>query len=524
MRVALRVDASVTMGIGHLRRCLSLAQALDEQGAALVLVTRALDEVAGQVLQKASYPVTWLPPVVSNNDARALNDLPPHQAYAGVTWQKDASDTCDALSAAPPDWLIIDHYAFDARWHAFVRQRLGCRLLVIDDIADRALAADVLLDQNWHSDHRAKYQGRLSQQPAWLVGPRYALLSEGYRAAARYKFNAQVKSIGIFMGGTDPGGVTGSVLACVRAEARFEGLVEVVSTSSSPYLDRLRAACLAWPNTSLTLDEPDLASFFSRHDLHIGAGGGATWERCCMGAPTIALVVADNQAASVPGLHRSGIVRAARLRGFQVTEHGENMQWLPEALSSLLHDPQARQLLSTASTALVDGRGAQRVALRLMRETLALRPATPEDAKMLYEWRNHPAIREVSGSGAPIAYAEHVHWMQKVLCASDRWLFVAQVGKLPVGSIRFDRLDADTLEVSLYLDPDLQGLGLGHQLLLGGERTMSRLLGLEVSIHAVVTPGNQASCRLFESCGYGGGPTLYRKSIMSHIQESESTP
>lgn len=51
--VAIRVDASATIGTGHLKRCLSLVQALIEQGAQVSLVARALDGVAATVLQAA---------------------------------------------------------------------------------------------------------------------------------------------------------------------------------------------------------------------------------------------------------------------------------------------------------------------------------------------------------------------------------------------------------------------------------------------------------------------------------------
>lgn len=521
LRVAVRVDASATIGTGHLRRCLSLAEALAAQGAAVTMVVRRLDDVAPHLLEARPYSVRWLPAPGPDDAPEA--DVPPHAAWAGVGWQRDADETAAALRADAPQWLVIDHYAFDARWHDALRQALGCRLLVIDDIADRALAPDIVLDHNWAEDHRAKYRGRLTREPRWLTGPRFALLSAAYRDAPRYRFHPEVRSIGIFMGGTDPGGASARVLRCVREEVGFRGPVEVVSTSANPHLAALRAACEALPGTTLTLDLPDLAAFFARHDLQIGAGGGATWERCCIGVPAIALVVAANQAPGTSALDRQGALLAARLPDVPMTHVAREARSLAEMVRLLLEDAKARQRIGEAAAALVDGRGAQRVALRLTREALQLRPATTHDATVLHEWRNHPTVREVSLNAAPIALADHLAWMERVLRAGDRWLLVAQVGELTVGSIRFDRLDERTLEVSLYLDPGLQGLGLGRELLLRGEQYMSWLLANELAVHAVVTPGNLASCRLFESCAYRGGPTSYTKMVPSHRQESEST-
>ena len=507
--VAIRVDASATIGTGHLKRCLSLVQALIDQGAQVSLVARALDGVAATVLQAAPCSVHWLP--APSSDVPTDSTSTPHVAWAGVSWTQDANETANALRTERPDWLVVDHYAFDARWHEAVRSALGCHLLVIDDTADRALCADALLDHNWAPDHRAKYACRLTREPHWLTGPRHALLSPAYREAPRCVFRPKLRSIGIFMGGTDPDGISARVLAACRA-AGFAGAVEVVSTSANPHLNALREVCAANAAVTLTLDQPDLAAFFARHDLQIGAGGGATWERCCIGAPTIAIAVAANQSAVVPGLASLGAVRAA-------TEHT-----LADVLRELIADPAQRQSLAQTAAALVDGRGAQRVALHLLRDTLGLRPATLADAPLLHAWRNHPAVRAVSGKPEVIAFADHQAWMRRVLAAPYRWLFVAQVGALPVGSIRFDRLASGHLEVSLYTDPQLQGLGLGPRLLRAGEQQMRHQLQTPFTVDATVRVGNAASQKLFEGSGYHGGPLLYRKTIGPVPDDTGTTP
>jgi len=122
-------------------------------------------------------------------------------------------------------------------------------------------------------------------------------------------------------------------------------------------------------------------------------------------------------------------------------------------------------------------------------------------------------VRAVSSHGAMITWPDHVAWLNRVLSTRDRWLFVGQVGQLPVGSIRFDRTSPTELEVSLYLDPELQGLGLGPQLLQGGELAMANRLGNAFTVRATVLPGNTASQRLFEACRYHGGPLQYSKTV-----------
>jgi hypothetical protein len=103
--------------------------------------------------------------------------------------------------------------------------------------------------------------------------------------------------------------------------------------------------------------------------------------------------------------------------------------------------------------------------------------------------------------------------MARTLAADDRWLLVPEVGQLAVGCIRFDQMAAKQLEVSLYLDPALKGLGLGQLLLLASEDAMRGRLAQEFTVYARVLPDNGASSRLLKASGYQGGPEQYRKII-----------
>lgn len=343
------------MGTGHIKRCLSLVHALTEAGAEVRFVCRQIDAVAAQVLGKEMPTTHWLPAPIEAFTPES--EAPPHSAWAGVPQAQDADETAQALACWTPDWLVVDHYAFDARWHQAVRQALGCRLLVIDDTADRTLDTDVLLDHNWDADHRAKYASRLQREPHWLCGPRFALLSSTYHHAPRYGFHDTVRSIGIFMGGTDPDGMSARALTACRL-AGFTGPVEVVSTSSNPYLASLRQACTADGRATLTLDVPDLAAFFARHDLQIGAGGGATWERCCIGVPTIALALVNNQVWVLQGIEQLGAIIWCR-----------DAHDLPTWIRETTADQPQRASMHQQSTRLVDGRGTERVACHLLKDT-----------------------------------------------------------------------------------------------------------------------------------------------------------
>ena len=358
MKIVIRCDASTSIGTGHVKRMLSVAHALKARGAEIVFVHRALDLDVSATLEANGHRVATLPaptaPLAQSADI-------PHAGWAEVSQAQDAMETLGALSGEAIDALIVDHYAFGADWHRAVGEGLGVPVMVIDDLADRPLWGNWLVDHNYHPDHAAKYSGLVSREMTILAGPRFAMLGPTYADAPRYMFNEDVGSIGVFMGGVDLVEANIKVLAALD-EARWTGPVEVVSTSANPGLEKLRNIVSQRANTSLTVDLPDLADFFARHDLQIGAGGGAIWERCCIGPPTVCLVCAENQRLSVPFLDAAGIVA-----GYDVLADAPRQELsLAQTIASVISNAAERRAMNAAATALVDGAGAARIADALM--------------------------------------------------------------------------------------------------------------------------------------------------------------
>ncbi|MEM6585770.1 MAG: UDP-2,4-diacetamido-2,4,6-trideoxy-beta-L-altropyranose hydrolase, partial [Pseudomonadota bacterium] len=507
MRVAFRVDASSAMGTGHMHRCLALAAALRAQGDEVAFVTRDLGLDCGALLQEAAVDrIIVLPKPLG----RLFRPDPAiaHAAWAEISSDEDAQETIQALKPWRPDWLVVDTYAFGAGWHRAVKSALGCSIAAIDDLGDRAMACKALIDHTYHVDHRAKYKDALEGETRLLCGPRFGLLGPAYAAAPRYTFHETVRSIGVFMGGVDAGNHSATALEAITLSG-FEGPVEIVATSANPHIAALREVVAARPLTKLCVDLPDLAAFFARHDLQIGAGGGASWERCCIGAPTLLCVIAPNQIAVAPLLAQEEVVALAS---------DPSAASIAQELSKLLTDAPKRRNLALASQALVDGRGAERVALALAAQRLTVRPAQMSDARQMFDWRNHKAIRAVSGTQNPLNWEAHCAWLQEALNDPTRALFVSQIGNRDVGVIRFDFGEGGGAEVSLYCDPDLHGLGLGSALLRAGERAADPLI-----VEALVMEGNTASSRLFAKSGYRQtGPTRWEKR--RDCAKSDATP
>lgn len=496
-RVAIRVDASTAIGTGHVKRCLSLAESLRALGAEVRFVSRDLGLNTGELIAAAGFPLTMLV-TPSGTYVPAVSD-PDHAQWAGVAWKVDAGETTEALAAWSPDWVVIDHYGFDHRWHETVRQSLGCRIAVIDDLGDRVLSADMLVDHNPAPDHRAKYAASMHDVRKLLGGPSFALLAPKYRELQTVIPSQTVHSIGIFLGGVDGTNLSPIALAACR-EAGFQGPVEIVSTSANPHLASLRAAIAEDGNAALLIDLPDLTSFFAAHDIQIGAGGGATWERCRAGVPALVLATAANQEIVTLGLEGA---EAALCLGQSETDQ------MPNRIARLLQEQHLRATLAANAARLVDGRGCERVALSMLADKIEARAVGMADAELVHRWRNDPATRAVSIDDSDIPLDDHMRWFETSLAAPERRrIYMGQIGLVDVGVVRFDALGSDEArqlwEVSIYLDPDLPGLGLGPPLLLAGESALVRDVTGNIRFSAQTLASNTASQAMFRRCGYRG--------------------
>lgn len=364
MRIAVRTDASRPIGLGHVKRCLALAQALRDAGAEIRFVLRPSDVDGSGLVAAVGFPVLSLPSHSGDAEWSGENDKnpAPHAGWLVRRWDHDAADTIAALNGWRPHVVLVDHYGIEARWHRALREATGARIVVVDDLADRALAADLVIDHNPSPDHTAKYRSVL-QVPAQVCGgARFALLDPVYRALPAATGSGLLTSIGIFVGGTDPGDHSSFAYHACRTDADWLGPIEIASTSANRSLAALQALASADPLLTVTVDQPDLAGFHARHELQVGAGGGALWERCCIGTPTLALITAPNQRLSVPLLAADGVVV-----GFDAVERNSGSgAALGLVIRRLIGAATERAAMRERSRALVDGHGAARAAAAVL--------------------------------------------------------------------------------------------------------------------------------------------------------------
>lgn len=315
MKVVFRADASLQMGSGHVMRCLTLADALNTQGAQCHFICREHPGHLLEVIRQRGHEVTGLPAAslqtsTVNQDAGDRPQELAHAAWLGCDWQTDAQQTLATLANLHPDWLVVDHYALDQRWEAVLQPHYQ-KLMVIDDLAERPHCCDLLLDQNLGRQPQ-DYASLVPTTCHVLTGPRYALLRPEFAALRDYSLKRRAKprlsQLLISMGGVDQPNATGQVLLALKncalpADCR----ITVVMGLTAPWLQSVRelAAEMPWP-TAVVVNVNDMAQRMADSDLAIGAAGSTSWERCCLGLPSLLVVLATNQRDIANGLERAG--------------------------------------------------------------------------------------------------------------------------------------------------------------------------------------------------------------------------
>jgi UDP-2,4-diacetamido-2,4,6-trideoxy-beta-L-altropyranose hydrolase len=357
MDIVVRTDASNIIGTGHVMRCLTLGETMRAMGASVRFICRNFEGHLGEIITRRGFGLRLLPAPVGDFVPSEGSE---YQEWLGSTWQVDAEETVAAIAASGirPDWLVADHYGLDANWEARLRMSVA-HIMAIDDLAERLHDCDILLDQNLFADMHSRYHGKVPSRCQLLLGPTYALLREEFREA-RANLGPRVGSVRrllVFMGGADVANYTTTAMEAIsRLKSPHSDLaVDVVIGERHSRRNEIEAACrIRGFNCHVQITH--MAELMSNADLAVGAGGSASWERCCVGLPAVTVAVAHNQIAIAQDLSKFG---ACVYLGYYSEVDADAMV---RAIERLMSDPGEIRRLSSRSFSIVDGLGATRVA------------------------------------------------------------------------------------------------------------------------------------------------------------------
>jgi UDP-2,4-diacetamido-2,4,6-trideoxy-beta-L-altropyranose hydrolase len=344
VNIVIRADASQYIGYGHIMRCLSLAGELKKRNVEVNFICR---EDKGNLIE-----------FIKGNNFGVLR-LP-----SEISIEKDAELTSALLfgKTGSPDYLIVDHYGLDISWEEYLKPHAK-RMMVIDDFVNRKHICDILLNQNYGIKAQ-EYDDLVPHECKKLTGTSYVLLRDQFKAIRKEipQHSGEVKKIFIFFGGADATNETKKAIEAMRILDKPDVSFIVLVGNSNPHREQIRDFCTSLRHVEYYQQVNDIVSLMIEADLAIGAGGSNTWERCCLGLPSIVTILAENQKLIVETLDKDGIVLNA---GWFENVTASSMA---STVNKLVDDKNTLRSMSAKAMKIVDGEGTIRVVEEMSNE------------------------------------------------------------------------------------------------------------------------------------------------------------
>jgi len=337
-------------------RCLTLAQQLRQKGVECKFITRNHAGNCSDMIQRQGFETFLLPVSVSAYESAASPS--PYHDWIGAPLEIDLDETVRIVKQVPKvSWLVVDHYGLDATWESGLRAHVE-RIFVIDDLANRRHSCDLLLDQTFGRCAK-DYEKLVSVHTEMLCGADYALLRPEFSSMRAHSIENRLRrparDILITLGGTDPDNLTARVLRALTSLATSKLRFTIVLGPTSQHFESVERLCHTFPfETRLYRGASNMAELMANSDIAIGAAGTTAWERCCLGIPSILMVIAQNQQSIASSLGSYGAAFV-----IQNLESLEN-ELLPMVQVLMTNEKKRRKMIERAIL-VTDGRGVSRV-------------------------------------------------------------------------------------------------------------------------------------------------------------------
>ena len=460
-KILFRCDASNEIGTGHVVRCLTLAQEMKKRG--------------------------WICSFFTNKEA---NDFVPVLSESGFDIIKPTNDINF-------DVMVFDHYNISSKEESQFREKAN-NIVVLDDLADRLHDCDLLIDSTY-GRREQDYASLVSAKTEILAGPDYALLrpefAENRTSALERRTISQgrVDNILVMLSGTDPHNVTLKILSALKVSEATRGLtINLVLGTKAAQRMNIESLISGIDNIKLHTDVRNMASMMMDADLAIGAGGTASWERCCMGLPTILIEIAENQRTVSKNLYQAGAVyNMGWHQNLELTQ-------IAKIIDEFISDPSRMLSMSTKAAEICDGKGAVRLANQIINlSAVTLRPFHESDAEIIYKWQTEAGARAHSRNKEPPSWDEHLIWLKSFLKNDLLKGYVILYNNNPAGFIRLAEQSYGTQEVSILIGTEFRGCSIAFS-------AISKIKSLyrDALLLAFIYPENSPSVSLFLKAGF----------------------
>lgn len=370
--VVIRADANSKIGMGHVMRCLSVADALLKRGEEVLFVTA--DDTPVPLLTKKGVPYRVLHTDYADMEAELpgllciLQELTQRAELPEEVLSRMSSQRKDIA-------ILVDSYYVTEKYLAALKKRITT--IYMDDIYAFSYPVDMLINYNIYGEEMGYEKDAAFADTKLLLGANYVPLREEFSAGAGYVQSRKELSLGaanvtpaeegsilITTGGSDSFNLAGQLLMeAMKYDALKEKEYHVVSGSLNPHIGELQALAKKHENIHIHCNVTNMAELMAESEVALSAGGSTLYELCAVGVPVIAFSFAENQERLVQTFARRGITQYG---GNYRTDGNKMVQNTIAGLQKLCGDEALKTEYRRKALQLVDGRGAERIAEALL--------------------------------------------------------------------------------------------------------------------------------------------------------------
>lgn len=478
-KVLFRADGGASIGMGHLMRCLALAEMLQSEYA-ICFVVRSAEPATQELIQQQNFKLINLHAQSRQEELEAIN-----QETAGA-----------------PGLILLDGYHFTLAYERALIEA-GHKVVSIDDLHQRAFCADAVVNHAGGVERKA-YTTALHTR--LCLGPAYALVREVFRQARQEK--KEKGSLLLAMGGADPKNLTKHVLALA---APLEFLTQITVVLGPAYRHELNAQDDPRIRIIRNAEPAQLAELYRQADVVLLPSSTMAYEACSVRATLICGLLADNQKLLHRFLTKNHLAADA---GVWEEMEAETLR----AMVQQAFDPSFQRAQQQAQQLFFDHKQTDRFAKlfsKLQKEMrLHIRRAQAGDSRLYFNWANDPETRRQAINPEAIRWEDHIGWFQRKLMQEGAFLYVLEQDQQPVGQVRFDvdPKNEGVYIISYSIAEEVRGRSLGEAILQQALRQFQLENSGTHSLVALVKEGNVPSFRIFENLSF----TFAGKTTLKH--------
>lgn len=461
-KVLIRVDGSSQIGLGHVVRCVALAQMLKEEFQ-IHFISKEI-------------PESIIEDIISN----------------GFDFTQIETEDAFFENLTGKEIVVLDNYFFDTAYQLKIKEISNCQLVCIDDLHDKDFYADLIIN---HAPGVKPEDYNAQSYTQFALGLDYALLRPAFLTGAKQlREIAKIETVFVCFGGSDIKNITSRCLSALVEINKFNKIIVVLGTS---FQNPEEVINILDGRDHIELyqgvDEKKMYELLKISDLAIVPASGVLLEAISAGCAVVSGSYVENQKFIYQYYKSSSLIIDAG-------------QFDIESIKKALALSIEKKILPSK---IIDGNSGKRINKLFFGLNVTLRIAVKEDCQLLFDWANDSDVRNNAFNSAKISWDNHLNWFLDQLTHSDTQIFILERKGKSIGQIRFDRED-DYWKIDYSIDRAYRGMGMGSKIIkLGVEK-------IEGRIKAWVKKENKVSCIVFEKLGFNkmnnlNGVSLYIK-------------